>query len=158
MHTETRLSKKMHVNLQSNNVLRKFLSLFLLLIFTASINSCIINKSGENTVPIETNGNCSSSVTKNEKDDIMCEKNITVSTAEILDCSERTANSILQLISLSGIKNIIDVKKAEKTDLRALELHTANGQIFYAYIGRGYSLYKITTDTPDGETVCSFIE
>ena len=74
--------------------------------------------------------------------------------SELLRCDVRTGASIESEINLAGISVIKDVNLMSDDNIyRILEILDSEDNKYYAHIGRGYFMEKITAGSIDGEVI-----
>ena len=72
---------------------------------------------------------------------------------DTLGCQEKTAESMKTMLQSAGISEIQDILLVEDKIYHILKITDDRQQIYYAWVGRGYFLEKITQDTPDGKMI-----
>ena len=74
--------------------------------------------------------------------------------SELLRCDARTGASMESEINLAGISIIKDVNLVSDDNIyRILEILDSDDNKYYAHIGRGYFMEKITAGSIDGEVI-----
>ena len=92
------------------------------------------------------------SVTNDDVEEEMIVNNHSV-IADILGCSERTAESLYERIEKTIPGNIQEIKEVDGDAYRIIEIKNDEGEVFYAKIGRGYFLRMINQDSKDGDII-----